>query len=312
MRLSDRLVRTVLNELTERFSKLRVDTIRAQGSPDKTTFIIEARDPQRIRKRLPIELRIGSKKRPLALNIRVVKSRGNRFLVSRTKPPRRATIPELGGDAIWHRRLNGWGTCGFVAYKIELTALYGVRCGGTNVAISNNHVLALWDRARVGDPVDVEGLQGFASLTCWMPVRTGAQPTDLALAQVADTANIRYGEIRGIGQLTGIGNGFRGQAIKKSGARTGVTTRLVEGTANVRVNGVMFWNVWSVQPGFALPGDSGSAALDARNRVMGFVFAGTEGAGPQRSYLVPLGTGGNRARRAAGAGTAMKLRLHPK
>lgn len=110
------------------------------------------------------------------------------------------------------------------------------------------------------------------------------QPTDnrvdAAIARPLQPGLVKD-EILEIGKISGLGSGSLGTAIKKSGRTTGLTTgeiQQLDVTVNVQYGPgrlALFSDQLLAGP-MSQGGDSGSAVLDAGNRLIGLLFAGSE------------------------------------
>ncbi len=176
--------------------------------------------------------------------------------------------------------------------------------GGTMYILSNNHILGIINNGVPGDDVIQPGYLDdcfnqnpeanvVADLTEFVPLDfTGADNlVDAGIAQ------IRAGQVNTSGTILDIGTvssttaaAFVGQAVKKSGRTTGLTTGNVS-AINVTVNvgyqdcGAKqnetlvghFVNQIEITPGsFSAGGDSGSLIVEsATNQAVGLLFAGS-------------------------------------
>jgi trypsin len=179
---------------------------------------------------------------------------------------------------------------GVSASKIVMENIYGHQCSGTNVCLSNNHVLALWDGAAYADRIEVVGNDTFARLRCWLPMQKN-NAADAAVGTIQKVDTTQFGMVRGIGKLSdGLGDPTPGMTIRKSGARTGVTNGKMTGWGIINVEGLSFRDVGVESAGFACKGDSGSAVINTSRRLVGLHFAGEDlpcGSSP-RGFFVPV------------------------
>jgi hypothetical protein len=103
---------------------------------------------------------------------------------------------------------------------------------------------------------------------------------DAAIARPVDGALVED-EILELGALTGLGSGSLGMAIRKSGRTTGLTAgevTQVDVTVNVQYGAgrtARFTDQLMAGP-MSQGGDSGSAVVDAENRLVGLLFAGSD------------------------------------
>jgi len=200
----------------------------------------------------------------------------------------------IGGTWTRNGRLSGYGTLSFAAYGIAISSC-SHSISGRNVILSNNHVLAMWDQGIVGEPVDTIGGSNTAKLCCWLPATGTRCPNDLAMATRRNPADLRHGVMKGLPSISGrIVAPARGMQIRKSGARTSVTTGVILGFANIRVNGSFFRHVAVEDNNFSCAGDSGSAVFDVNMNLVGFHFAGAAtGTCPRNGpgYFIPTDPG---------------------
>ena len=187
---------------------------------------------------------------------------------------------------------------------------------GTQYILSNNHILARTNSALLGEQIIHPGLtdqhtppdwnpvcyedenDAVAYLSDFVPVRfkegkfTPQNQVDAAIAEVVDGAVEPNGAILGIGVLSSETVKARpGQAVKKSGRTTGLTTGTVaaiHATVDVvystecggpATNVARFKNqIFIKTNGFAGGGDSGSLIVEdvaLEPRAVGLVFAGS-------------------------------------
>ncbi len=103
---------------------------------------------------------------------------------------------------------------------------------------------------------------------------------DAAIARPLNTDDVRD-EILQIGAIDGTAEGELGTALKKSGRTTGLTTgeiQQVDVTVNVQYGEgqiAQFTDQLMAGP-MSQGGDSGSAVLDEKNRLVGLLFAGSD------------------------------------
>ncbi len=202
------------------------------------------------------------------------------FEIGRKFPPiyQRRVRPAPAGVSIGHKDVSA-GTFGAL-----------VREGRHEYILSNNHVLANENEAKVGDPILQPGpydggrpdrdtiaqLAGFVKLE--------AEATNLVDAAIA-TPIVRDDvapEILHVGRVKGDAEPEIDLSVRKSGR----TTRYTEGTVTatdvtLRVGysegALVFTDQFLVgaRGGFSGPGDSGSLIVDAENRAVGLLFAGS-------------------------------------
>lgn len=126
------------------------------------------------------------------------------------------------------------------------------------------------------------GCQVIGSQTRYRIVSLQAQDNlvDAAIARPLNPLDVRD-EILGIGSIQGTAQGTLGLPVKKSGRTTGVTTGeilQVDVTVNVQYGAgqVARFTDQLMAGAMSQGGDSGSAVLDAENRVVGLLFAGSD------------------------------------
>jgi hypothetical protein len=200
------------------------------------------------------------------------------------------------GTSIGHHLITA-GTLGAVVSR---------RTDRSPLLLSNNHVLANENRARLGDailqpgkldagadPVDVAAtLAGMVKLK-----KTTANAVDCAVAAPAGGTEFDPRGILGLGRLAGLGTEFVDEGTEV--AKLGRTTGLTRGTVTAfEVDGVVveyglgplrFDGQFEVQgvgeAPFARGGDSGSLIVDADRRAIGLLFACSEVGGTNSQGL---------------------------
>lgn len=184
---------------------------------------------------------------------------------------------------------------------------------GGAMILSNNHVLADENRAKIGDPIiqpgafdggqvpaDVVGnLVNFEPLNATRP-----NLADCAVADVAAGVGVVSDAINGIGQLRGLAATplSTGAVVKKTGRTTGTTTAKV--TAVELDNVVVTYDIGNLrfdgqievdgidQTGFSQGGDSGSLVVNDSVEAVGLLFAGSDTGGANGfglTYVNPIG-----------------------
>ena len=223
--------------------------------------------------------------------------------------------PSPGGVSIGHRDITA-GTLGCM-----------VKRDGQTLILSNNHVFANSNNARIGDPILQPGpIDGgdlseahLANLLDFVPIRFSEpeppsecrfaqgviallnagcrilssgtryrivriQPeenlVDAAIAQPLKAEDVQD-DVLEIGTIRGVVEARLGTAVRKSGRTTGVTSGeilQVDVTADVQYGqgrAARFTDQLLAGP-MSQGGDSGSVVLDAENRLVGLLFAGSE------------------------------------
>lgn len=198
--------------------------------------------------------------------------------------------PATPGTSIGHYQ-GGTGTFGCLVQDLE-----GV------YILSNNHVLANWDNASLGDeilqpgPADsgVVHRDEIASLKDYVPVGpTLSNEVDAAIAEPYDDSDVDP-EIPLIGFINGAVSASISMPVHKFGRTTLLTQGYVDSISadiNVFSNGsfITFENqieIRSDEGRFSAPGDSGALILDSRNNnATGLLFAGSPN---NRTFANPI------------------------
>ncbi len=159
--------------------------------------------------------------------------------------------------------------------------------------LSNNHVLANSNDARIGDPVLQPGphdggtIPGdvIARLSRFVPIRflaPGSTPLNLVDAAVAEGPfHWLDREIYWIGYVKGVRSSVRiGELLQKTGRTTNYTTgrvTAINAIVNVNYGGsrVARFGRQIVTTSMSAGGDSGSLVLDLRENAVGLLFAGS-------------------------------------
>jgi S1-C subfamily serine protease len=220
--------------------------------------------------------------------------------------------PAPGGVSIGHRYITA-GTLGCLVKKHDTVYILSNNhvLANTNEAEINDIILqpGLFDGgssdknhlARLSEfvPITFDGaksscflgraaaslLNGISFLTGsrtrLIPVRkaAGENLVDAALAQPINGNDVKN-EILQIGAVSGVAEAHLGMAIKKSGRTTGYTTGVIQQVdATVKVNYGENKNAIFVDQLIAgtmsQGGDSGSAVLNNKNKLIGLLFAGS-------------------------------------
>jgi hypothetical protein len=155
--------------------------------------------------------------------------------------------------------------------------------------LSNNHVLANVNAAAVGDAILQPGpadggtapADTIARLTRWVPIdlNGGNNEVDCAIAQEVNAGDLLR-NVQGIGTPAAMANATVGQAVRKSGRTTQLTTgTITSDNATLRVRygnqtGIFVNQLQYTQ--MAAGGDSGSLIWDLNTlTVVGLHFAGS-------------------------------------
>ena len=172
---------------------------------------------------------------------------------------------------------------------------------GGAMILSNNHVLADENRLPIGAPiVQPATLDGGAdadrigTLAAFAPIKFGNARNwmDAAVAKV-DSGIAATPTILGIGPVTGPADPSLNLLVRKAGRTTGMTEGIVRVVrfdvfdvqyeqGMVRVDDVMV--IEGTAGAFSRPGDSGSAIVDTRGRVVGLLFAGSDAV----TFAIPI------------------------
>jgi hypothetical protein len=206
--------------------------------------------------------------------------------------------PAPGGVSLGHIRITA-GTFGGV-----------VRVGGRRVVLSNNHILANSNAARIGDPILQPGpadsgtrddtiatLERFVEIHFddaqaggWMlrlAVRLGIRPAQVPQRNLVDAGiakplrdDLVSDTILDVPRTPGMGDVTVGTPVKKSGRTTGVTQGKILATdATVQVDydrNIATFTDQLVAGPMSQGGDSGSLLLDDAGRAVGLLFAGSD------------------------------------
>lgn len=199
--------------------------------------------------------------------------------------------PLLPGSSVGHFKITA-GTIGAIAKE---------RKTGRDVILSNNHVLANENDAKVGDAILQPGAfdKGklpkdlVAKLAKWVDLKpNGSNLLDAAIAPITkdiDTDPLTY---KGIGKLAGARTDplVLGMAVTKLGRTTGVTRGKISALELDKVviqydlGLLSFDNQVEIEStgtsSFSAGGDSGSLILDEDHRGCALLFAGSETGGP--------------------------------
>jgi hypothetical protein len=182
--------------------------------------------------------------------------------------------PSMGGDWCRNTVSNSFGTVTITARTVEIEGSYDghgnprYRCAASPGMISNNHVIARRDQGVVGELISTARSGSFASLQCWIPLSDNNVHVDAAIAIISDPSFTSFKQIRGLGQITGIRQPKPRERIRKSGARTNVTTGRVIGRGTVRPRGKVF-KAWQESDGMSCPGDSGAPIVSDGMKLIG-------------------------------------------
>ncbi len=194
--------------------------------------------------------------------------------------------PVEGGYSVGHYRI----TAGTYATAVVDR---GIGIPRTYYALSNNHVLANSNDARVGDPIlqpgradgGIEGRDTIARLSRWVNIRftEPGRPVPLNLVDAATAEGpfqVLDREIYWIGYVQRAAQARIGMDVQKTGRTTNWTTgRVTAMNATVNVNygngRIARFVRQIVTTNMSAPGDSGSLLLDTNRQAVGLLFAGS-------------------------------------
>lgn len=172
---------------------------------------------------------------------------------------------------------------------------------GRRHVLSNNHVLAMENALGIGAEIVQPGTADaigsantIATLSHVEPLLFGNLPNriDAAAARLATGVKASR-RVAGIGTPTGTAKATINAHVRKAGRSTGVTEGIVRvvnaDVMNVEyVGGVVRINdvivIEGVGTPFSAEGDSGSAVIEQRGRVVGLMFGGTD----TQTFAVPI------------------------
>jgi hypothetical protein len=234
-----------------------------------------------------------------------------RALPARPRSPRPSARPLQAGAAEArrrHRPVPGGVSVGLgrEAAPFRYAGTLGVVLADRNrsslrLGLSNNHVLADENRAPLGSAVIQPGsLDGgrdadsAGTLDRLEPLRFENRPNRMDAAAFAfDPAIGSSAEILGIGLPAGTADPELSSVVRKTGRTSGFTEGIVRAVrfdvtnvsydqGLVRVDDVIV--IEGVKGTFSAAGDSGSAILDARGRLVALLFAGS----PSVTFAIPI------------------------
>lgn len=194
--------------------------------------------------------------------------------------------PAPGGVSIGHYKVSA-GTLGCLVIDNKTDEV---------LILSNNHVLANSNKAKLGDKIIQPGVYDGGSIdkdviayltryikiisknwTCWKP--TPKNLVDCAVAKPIDE-NLVVSEIIKIGTPIGVVFPKEGMSLQKSGRTTEYTQgKITDIDATISVNYGDFVAVFKHQiitTAMSAGGDSGSLVLDDNKQAVGLLFAGSD------------------------------------
>lgn len=190
--------------------------------------------------------------------------------------------PAEGGYSVGHYKI----TAGTIATCV-VDRLPAIGKPKNYYILSNNHVLANSNDARIGDPIFQPGpydggtkKDTIARLSRFVPIRFDGKCNyvDAAIAE-GDFDDLDR-EIYWTGYVDGIVPPKVGMVLHKTGRTTGHTTGRITGinaTVNVNYGGgkIAKFCRQIITTDMSAGGDSGSLMVDAENRAVGLLFAGS-------------------------------------
>lgn len=208
--------------------------------------------------------------------------------------------PLLIGSSVSHRQVTA-GTLGaFVRLRGEEEPLY---------ILSNNHVLANENKAKIGDLIVQPGTydggrkkDAVGTLANFIKLKTKNNLVDCAIAEVDPKVAADLTKLKGLGKLRGVNpNVDIGMEVNKIGRTTGLTRGVVStielddvvvafGTGNISFNNQVEIESAEQAP-FSDGGDSGSLIVDSEGQAVGLLFAGSEAGGSNNlglTYANPI------------------------
>jgi len=193
--------------------------------------------------------------------------------------------PAMGGYSVGHYRITA-GTAATGAYDLTPFPAKPARY----YILSNNHVLANSNNARIGDPILQPGPHDGGSypgdfigrLSRFVPIEFNNGRCNYVDAAVAETRFEWFTrEIYYVGYTASLWKPAAvGMIVKKTGRTTNFTTgkvTVVNATVNVNYGGGRVGKFCRqiVTSDMSAPGDSGSLVLDEHNNPIGLLFAGS-------------------------------------
>ncbi len=151
---------------------------------------------------------------------------------------------------------------------------------GKKVWISNNHVVALCNSAKIGDPIvqPANSKRVIGRLANFVPIEPHAPNTVDAAIVEPIKPDLVSEEIIGIGKYSGVESATVGMRVIKQGLNCLTEGKVVDVGAMIKVHGYPFGYAIFIDQiittKMAEPGDSGSLLLSKDKKVVGLVFAG--------------------------------------
>jgi len=194
--------------------------------------------------------------------------------------------PVMGGFSVGHPRI----TAGTIATCVYRGSVPGIP--GKYYILSNNHVLANSNNARIGDPILQPGSYDggtipkdiVARLSAYVPIRwktPTSTPLNYVDAAIAEGPfHLLNREIYWIGYVKQVSRPSLGLLVEKTGRTTNFTTGKIIGlnaTVDVNYGGgrVARFARQIITSRMSAPGDSGSLVCDTKEGAVGLLFAGS-------------------------------------
>jgi len=213
------------------------------------------------------------------------------------------------GDVRAYGKPGGGGTirCGTSTGRDDECAAGTISCvvlkGGNKYFLSNNHVFAGENAGHVGDRIDAPGRYDgkprcaqtpqLGTLADFQAINFsgGNNTIDCAIAAPAAGVQFSTAEAAGYTPTSTVVSAFVGQAVKKDGRTSGLTTGNVTGvnvtvTVGYQTGNAVFVGQIMMPGSFIRSGDSGSLMVEqSTNNPVGLCFAG----GSSASFANPIG-----------------------
>ena len=194
---------------------------------------------------------------------------------AKRRNPKKRTRPIMGGISISHRNVTA-GTLGVLCRNRKKQI----------VLLSNNHVIANSNKAKVGDPIYQPGTYDsrrrprnvIGYLAAFTKLKNGVnQDSAIAIVKTSYSRVInRIGHLRRKIRLPRVG-----LRVMKSGRTTGLTSGKIiakSGTFRVWYDSKRSYKIKNciVTTDMSAGGDSGSLLVDKKRRPVGLLFAGSD------------------------------------
>lgn len=201
---------------------------------------------------------------------------------------RQRVRPVMGGFSVGNARSRSCGTIATCVYREPIPGM-----PRKTYILSNNHVLAMSNNARIGDPILQPGTcdggtyprDSVARLSYYVPIRfktPRSTPINYVDAAIAEGPfHLLSREIYWIGYIKRYNYSPKvGQIVEKTGRTSNFTTgRIIALNATVDVNygggRVARFARQIITSRMSAPGDSGSLVCDTNEGAVGLLFAGS-------------------------------------